>query len=117
RELKGKRFGRMFRFSPPLAVLDRAGRQALAVGFPAWSLALGLAWAWTIRFERGILLTNPQVKWGLVTWFVFVLALASRSGPAGRDRRGAWASVLGFAVVVAVYVILRVGAAEGRVFL
>lgn len=117
RALKGKRFGRMFRFSPPLALLDRAGRFALAVGFPAWSLALVLAWAWTLRFDGGILLGNPQVRWGLVTWVVFVLALAARSGPAGRDRRGAWASVLGFMVVVAVYVILRVGAGEGRVFL
>lgn len=117
RELKGKRFGRMFRFFPPLGTLDRVGRRALAIGFPALSLAIALGWAWTVRFQRSFAVRDPEVIWGLLTWVVFVAALAARAGGAERDRRGALASVIGFVVVVLLYVVLRLSMAEGRVFL
>ncbi len=117
RELKGKRFGRMFRFFPPLGTLDRVGRRALAIGFPALSLAIALGWAWTVRFQRSFAVRDPEVIWGLLTWVVFVVALAARAGGAERDRRGALASVIGFVVVVLMYVVLRLSMVEGRVFL
>jgi len=118
RELKGKRFGRMFRFFPSLVTLDRVGRWALAIGFPALSLALALGWAWTVRFQHSFAVRDPEVIWGLLTWVVFLAALAARrAGGAGRDRRGALASVIGFVVVVLMYVVLRLSMAEGRVFL
>ncbi|HEX7091780.1 MAG TPA: cytochrome c biogenesis protein CcsA [Longimicrobiales bacterium] len=117
RELKGKRFGRMFRFFPSLGTLDRLGRRALAIGFPALSAALLLGWAWTVRFQRSFAVSDPEVIWGLLTWVVFACALAARRGGAERDRRGALASVIGFLVVVVAYLVLRLSMAEGRVFL
>ena len=118
RVLKEKRFGRMFRYFPSLGTLDRVGRRALAVGFPALSLAIALGWAWTVRFQRTLAVRDPEVIWGLLTWLVFLAALlARRSGGAERDRRGALASVIGFVVVVLMYVVLRLSMAEGRVFL
>ena len=117
RELKGKRFGRLFRFFPPLATLDRLGRLGLQVGFPALTMSLIAGWAWTVRFEHTFAFTMPQVIWGMITWVIFVAAmLAGRSGPT-RARRSALASVVGFAVVVAAYVILRVAITGGRLFL
>jgi ABC-type transport system involved in cytochrome c biogenesis permease subunit len=117
RELKGKRFGRVFRFFPPLGTLDLLGRGGLAVGFPALTLSLVLGWAWTVRFQRTLAATNPQVIWGVLTWLVFVAALAVRSRGVARDRRGAQAAVLGFLVVVLAYVVLRMLMAGGRFFL
>lgn len=117
RELKSKRFGRLFRFFPSLATLDRLGRLGLQVGFPSLTLNLVLGWAWTIRFRHTFAFATPQVIWGIITWIIFLAAmLAGRSGPA-RARRSALASVLGFAVVVAAYVILRVAITGGRLFL
>jgi len=118
RALKGKRFGRVFRFLPSLGTLDRVGRRALAIGFPALSLAIVLGWAWTVRFQRTFAVRDPEVIWALLTWVVFAAALgARRAGGAQRDRRGALVSVIGFVFVVLMYVVLRLSMAEGRVFL
>jgi HemX protein len=117
RELKGKRFGRLFRFFPSLATLDQLGRVGLQVGFPSLTLNLLLGWAWTIRFRHSFAFATPQVIWGVITWLVFLAAILAGSRGGARARRGALASVLGFAVVVAAYVILRVAVTGGRLFL
>ncbi|MEX1183152.1 MAG: cytochrome c biogenesis protein CcsA [Gemmatimonadota bacterium] len=118
RALKGKRLGRMYRAFPSLPVLDRLGRRGVAVGFAALTLALVLGWAWTIRFRGTLAAADPEVIWGVVTWFAFAAAVGVRirSG-ADAGRRAALASVIGFAVVVAAYILLRVFVARGEVFL
>jgi ABC-type uncharacterized transport system permease subunit len=116
RELKAKNFGKWFRFLPPLETLDQVGRVALAVGFPAFTLAIGLGWAWTVRFRHSLATTDPQVVWGMLTWAVFVVALLARRGHPSRRRRAALASVIGFAVVVVAYLLLRLSVADGRLF-
>lgn len=118
RELKGKRLGRVFRFFPSLPTLDQLGRWSVAVGFPALTLALLLGWAWTVRFQRTLAPQNPQVIWGVITWFAFAAMLAVRAlGQAGRERRAAVASVVSFVLVVVIYVVLRLSMAAGSVFL
>lgn len=117
RELKSKHFGAVFRFFPPLDTLDRLGRSGLLLGFPFLSLSLLLGWAWTARFQRTLAPGNPQVIWGVLTWLVFAAALWARSGGGHRGHRGAVASVVGFAVVVLAYVVLRVGAGRAGGFL
>lgn len=117
RELKGKRFGRLFRFFPSLEATDRLGGRALVTGFGSLTLGLALGWAWTIRFQQTLAVGEPQVIWGALTWLVFVGALVARSGGAHGDRRGAVASVVGFVVVVLAFVALRLSLADGRGFL
>jgi HemX protein len=117
RELKGRRFGRVFDFFPPLETLDRLGRMALAIGFPALTLALLLGWAWTIRFQQSFEPNNPQVIWGVVTWLVFGAATLARRGVGERERRSAVVTVFGFVVVVVVYLALRFGVGSVQGFL
>lgn len=117
RELKAKRFGKFFEFFPSLDTLDRVGRRALLIGFPAHTLALLVGWAWTLRFHRTLAVDDPKVLWGVLTWLVFGAMLLARSTGADRDRRGALASVIGFGVVVVAYIALRLLAVEGRGFL
>jgi HemX protein len=118
RELKGKRFGAVFRFFPPLDTLDRIGRRALMVGLPSLTFALLLGWAWSVRFGLDMQAGNPKIVWGVITWIVFVAALIARAGEgAARARRGALVSVVGFAVVVAAYVLLRAAESAGAGFL
>jgi HemX protein len=118
RQLKGKRFGAVFRFFPPLDTLDRVGRRALIAGLPLLTLALLLGWAWSERFGPPMRAGNPKVVLGVLTVAVFVAALASRAGQgAARARRGALASVVGFAVVVVAYVLMRAAESSGAGFL
>ena len=117
RELKGKHFGAIFRFFPPLDTLDRIGRGGLIAGMSFLTLALLVGWAWTERFGRPMSPGNPKVVWGILSWLVFAVALAARAGGGRPARRAALASVVGFAVVLMGYVVLRLGEAGGRAFL
>lgn len=117
RELKDKRLGRVFRFFPSLPALDVIGRRGVAIGFPALSAALLLGWAWTIRFRNTVAADNPQVIWGVITWFTFAVLLGIRyTGSPNIERRAALASVVGFLFVVVSYLLLRLFVA-GEVFL
>ena len=53
----------------------------------------------------------------ILSWFVFVAALAARTGSGRRGQRAALASVIGFVVVVLIYVVLRVGTSHPESFL
>jgi ABC-type uncharacterized transport system permease subunit len=117
RELKSKRFGAIFRFFPPLDTLDRIGRGALVAGMSFLTIALLVGWAWTERFGRPMSPGNPKVVWGILSWLVFAAALGSRAGGGRPARRAALVSVVGFAVVLMGYVLLRVGERAGGAFL
>jgi len=112
RQLKGKRFGAVFRFFPPLDTLDRIGRLALIAGLPVLTVALLLGWAWTERFGQPMSPTNPKVVWGVLTWLVIAASLGVRVGGGRTARRAALATVVGFALVVVSYLLLRAGIAH-----
>ena len=116
-ELNTKRMGRLFQFTPPLATLDRLGRTSLVAGFITFSLALILGWLWTISFRQSFDQSNPKVLWAIMCWFIFVAALGVRAGDGVRERRSALASVVGFSLIVASYLSLRLVSSQGGFFL
>jgi ABC-type uncharacterized transport system permease subunit len=117
RELKHKRFGRIFRFFPSLEMLDRVAHRALLVGFSTLTLALVLGWAWTVQFKHSFEMRDPKVLWASFTWLVFAAALAARTGGAGAERRAARMNIAAFTAVILAYIILRIAAARSGVFL
>lgn len=117
RELKNKRFGRMFRFVPSLETLDTLARRSLLVGFPALTFALALGWAWTIRFRHTLNMDDPKILWAAFTWIAFAVALVARSGRVDVERRSARVTVTAFAAIVIVYALLRISLARRGVFL
>jgi ABC-type transport system involved in cytochrome c biogenesis permease subunit len=117
REIKGKRLGRIFRFFPSLETLDQVGWWSLAIGFPALTLGLLVGWAWAARFDQPLTAGDPKVIWGVLTWVTFAGAIASRAGGAARNRRSALVAVVGFLLVVVVYVLLRALETRGGAFL
>jgi ABC-type transport system involved in cytochrome c biogenesis permease subunit len=117
RELKDKRFGKLFRFSPSLDTLDTVAVRALLVGFSTLTIALVLGWAWTVQFEHSLELRDPKIIWAILTWVAFAIALVSRTGGAGAERRAARVSVVAFSTVIVIYVVLRIAAARRGVFL
>lgn len=117
RELKGKRFGLVFRFFPALETLDVIGRRALVTGFAMLTVGLCVGWAWTVRFAQPLAPQDPKVVWGGLTWFTFVAAFGARASGAACNRRGALTSVVGFVLVVLTYLALRMTRGDGGLFL
>ena len=117
RELKDKRFGKVFRFVPSLETLDRLAARSLLIGFPALTFALGLGWAWTIRFRHSMNMDDPKVLWAAFSWLAFAVALISRRGHLDVERRAARVTVTAFAAIVVVFVVLRITLARRGVFL
>lgn len=113
RELKGKRFGRLFRFLPSLDKLEDVGRRALVVGLISLTLGLALAWAWTVHFMGSLELGEPKVAWAIGTWVIMACALGLRGGGPRHARWGAALSVAGFVLVVVAYLVLRAGTIGG----
>ncbi|CAN5634664.1 hypothetical protein BH23GEM6_BH23GEM6_14090 [soil metagenome] len=107
RQLKSKQFGAIFRFFPPLETLDRLGTRGLLIGFPFLTLAMIVGWGWITRFHMMPQPGSSKLTWVILSWFVFLAALVSRVGTGRRSRRGALVSVVGFVVVVVLYVVLR----------
>ncbi len=116
-ELKEKRFGRFFKFIPPLATLERVGRIGLWVGFVCLTLALGVGWAWTVQNRGSLEMSDPKVLWAVMSWLVFLGILVARQGRGRSEYHSALAAVVGFAVVIGMYLALRVTAGGSGLFL
>jgi HemX protein len=116
-ELKVKRFGRAFRFLPPLATLEKLTTVGLRAGFLTMSCALVAGWAWAGRFQGGVDWANPKISWAILSWAALLIPLLARSGGGARAWRVAVTSVGGFAVVFLVYLFIRLTPAAGPGFL
>ena len=116
-ELKMKRLGRLFRFIPALATLEKVGRIGFSVGFVALSLALVLGWAWTVQNRGSLEIDDPKVIWAVLSWTVFLAIFAARRGKGRNEYRSALAAVIGFGIVVGTYLALRLTAGGTGLFL
>lgn len=115
RALKQRRFGVIFQFFPPLEQLDRLNHLALLAGFPALTAGILLAVGVASRAGTGLGVTPAHLGWGLASWAVLggiaVLRLLGRL----RGRRAAVASIGGFLVIAAAYLLLlATGGGEAR---
>ena len=117
RTLKRKDFGRAFGFLPSLETLDGLNRAGLAVGYPALTVGLIAGWSWTLTYGRGWELGRPEVIFGVLTWILYLGAVASRLAPGGRGERASHATVAAFLVTATAFLVLRLLGAGGSSFL
>jgi ABC-type uncharacterized transport system permease subunit len=117
RELKHKRLGAVFQFFPALETLDKLAEWALVIGFSAMTLGLAVGWAWTIRFEQALRISDPKVIWGVLAWLAMLLALWARFSGMRTNRQAALWNVVGFAVVFLAYFVARMLIPETQFFL
>jgi ABC-type uncharacterized transport system permease subunit len=101
--LKRKRIGTLSRRTPPLTALDEAGRRAILVGFPIFTLAVitGLIWATRLPGEG----FRPEHAISAITWMIFAGLIAARVTVGLRGRSAALLTISGFAATLGVLLI------------
>lgn len=110
RELKSRRFGAVFRFFPPLDTLDRVNHLAVIAGWLGLTLGVVLAVTYSLAYRE---LSVLKVVWAMGAWVAVSAIAAGRVVGGWQARRAALYSSVSFAVVVALYVALRVAETNG----
>lgn len=102
--LRRKQGAALWRRLPSLETLERVGRGALSLGFPAVTLGLvaGMVWAMqgSALLGRGWY-ADPKVVGGMVVWLFYAAVLHVRLLARVRGRRAALLTVVGFLLTVA----------------
>ena len=96
----------------PLEALDRLSHRLIWIGFPIFTLALGLGAVWVSR--RGESLDRPQYPLAAVTWISYAALLVLRQVYGWRGRRAARLTLAGFAAALIVLVLYLVRRMTGQ---
>jgi len=85
---------------PTLDQLDQLAYKAVAIGFPAFTLATILGAAWAAEAWGGYWSWDPKETWALIVWLTYGAYLHVRVSHGWQGRSLAWWTVAGFLVTV-----------------
>lgn len=105
RELKSGRFDAVFRLFPPLATLDRVNHRAALAGWLGLTVGVVLAVSYALEYGG---MRPDQIVWGIAAWLAVSGVALGRVVRGWQAHRAALWSSVSFAVVVLLYVALRV---------
>jgi ABC-type uncharacterized transport system permease subunit len=112
RELKGRRFGAIIRFFPPLATLDRVNHVAALSGWVVLTIGIVLSGAYSMAFRDSDAL---KLTWGAGAWMATTTVALGRVIGGWQARRAAVVSAGACAVILVLYVAFRaLVAGQGR---
>jgi len=104
RELKGRRFGAVLRFFPPLATLDRVNHVASLAGWIGLTLGIVLSGAYSMAFQQ----VEPlKLAWGTGAWTAATTLAVGRVVGGWQARRAALVSSVACLGVLLLYVLFR----------
>jgi len=102
-EMKGNNAALLAIF-PTLEQLDMLSYRAVAIGFPAFTLATILGAAWAAEAWGGYWSWDPKETWALIVWLVYGAWLHVRVSHGWSGRVLAWWSVIAFVVTLFCFV-------------
>ena len=91
---------KMLRIFPTLEQLDQLAYKAVAIGFPAFTLATILGAAWAAEAWGGYWSWDPKETWALIVWLVYGAYLHARVSHGWHGKALAWWAVAGFLITV-----------------
>ncbi|MDQ6968768.1 MAG: c-type cytochrome biogenesis protein CcsB [Mariprofundaceae bacterium] len=94
------RNSKMVAVFPSLEQLDQLAYKAVAIGFPAFTLATILGAAWASEAWGGYWSWDPKETWALIVWLVYGAYLHVRISHGWHGRTLAWWTVIAFLVTV-----------------
>ncbi|MDX8387265.1 MAG: c-type cytochrome biogenesis protein CcsB [Ghiorsea sp.] len=89
---------------PSLKLLDQLAYKAVAIGFPAFTLATILGAAWAAEAWGGYWSWDPKETWALIVWLVYGAYLHARFSHGLHGKTLAWWAVIGFVVTIFCFV-------------
>ncbi|MCF6208438.1 MAG: c-type cytochrome biogenesis protein CcsB, partial [Ghiorsea sp.] len=95
---------RLLAVFPSLKQLDNLAYKAVAIGFPAFTLATILGAAWAAEAWGGYWSWDPKETWALIVWLVYGAYLHARFSHGLQGKTLAWWAVLGFLVTIFCFV-------------
>jgi len=102
-ELRLKRFGFFFARMPPLEVLERINRQAVALGFLFLTVGIASGVIWTIRARPQVGFLDAKEISALVVWLLYAANIHARVRMGWRGQRAALFSVVNFVLLFGVF--------------
>jgi len=95
---------RLLAVFPSLEQLDDLAYKAVAIGFPAFTLATILGAAWAAEAWGGYWSWDPKETWALIVWLTYGAYLHVRVTHGWRGTSLAWWTVIGFFVTLFCFV-------------
>jgi len=102
-ELRLKHLGFFFDRMPPLDVLERINRHAIALGFLFLTIGIGAGVIWSIRARQGAVLLDAKEVSAIIVWLLYAANVHTRSRLGWRGRRTSLFSVVNFLLLFAVF--------------
>jgi len=103
-EHRGVTNTRLLAIFPTLEQLDLLAYKAVAIGFPAFTLATILGAAWAAEAWGGYWSWDPKETWALIVWLVYGAYLHARVSHGWHGKALAWWAVAGFLVTLFCFV-------------
>jgi len=101
-ELRLKRLRFFFTRMPPLHVLERINRQAIALGFLFLTIGIGSGVIWLLT-TPGLPLSDPKPVSTLIVWLLYAANIHLRWRMGWRGQRSAIFSVVNFMFLLAIF--------------
>jgi ABC-type uncharacterized transport system permease subunit len=107
RQIKGHRFGLLFRRLPPLAVLNRMTQMAAVIGWALLSVTIVAGYFWAAGTDRlSGLPRDPFFAITLGTWLLYSIGLGVRFLAGWRGRYTVYLCVCGFTLLIVSMVVM-----------
>jgi ABC-type transport system involved in cytochrome c biogenesis permease subunit len=101
RELRHKRFGTVFYKLPSLDTCDSISFKSVAIGFVLLTLGVAAGIAWSHARDGVYWHGEPIELFSVVTWIIYLIIIQSRLSAGWGGRNAAFATIIGFVLVVA----------------
>ena len=102
-ELRLKRLGFFFDRMPPLDILERINRHAVALGFVCLTVGIVTGGIWSAQARLGSVLWDWKEVSAVLIWLAYAANLFMRRRMGWRGQRAAIFSVVNFALVIVLF--------------
>jgi cytochrome c-type biogenesis protein CcsB len=100
KQIKGKRFGYLYRRLPSLDRLDEINAFCLLTGFPLMTIGLLAGFSYASSLWGSSWHWDPKEIFALITWLIYAILLHERLAVGWRGRKAAWLAIFGFSAVL-----------------